>query len=314
MHMLLRTAAVWLLVAGGAAAAEPVVVELHATANPSVPVVTVSDVARVSGGDATMRERVARLDLLELKPRELKSSVSRRVIEYRLALAGIDADAVQFAGADRVAIERQRRKVTVEEAVAAAKTELRRHLPNARIDLAQPVAATIPEAPNGADVVITAKTHSPNVTAGRVQMDVTILCGGQVLFALPVHLEAAAEAHVLPTAGKSSSTWPELPSSPGMLPADIVRATTPLPPLTPIQPAAGTGGAGVLPGETLVRSRHRITMQVKSGALFLSMPGEAMQDGRLGQTIAVQNIDTKKPLTARVTGPGLVEVDLGGTP
>ena len=62
-------------------------------------------------------------------------------------------------------------------------------------------------------------------------------------------------------------------------------------------------------------------MRADSGAPFSSpmyvtatAAGEALQEGRLGQTIQVQNVDSKKTLLARVVGPGLVEIDLGGAP
>jgi flagella basal body P-ring formation protein FlgA len=54
-------------------------------------------------------------------------------------------------------------------------------------------------------------------------------------------------------------------------------------------------------------------MQVNSGGLKVAAVGEAQQVGKLGQTILVQNIDSKKMVSARVTGPATVEVDLGGS-
>jgi flagella basal body P-ring formation protein FlgA len=57
-----------------------------------------------------------------------------------------------------------------------------------------------------------------------------------------------------------------------------------------------------------------VKIQVVSGALTVTVLGEAQQDGRLGQNVLVQNVDSKKVLTARVTGPGVVEVELGGGP
>jgi flagella basal body P-ring formation protein FlgA len=54
-------------------------------------------------------------------------------------------------------------------------------------------------------------------------------------------------------------------------------------------------------------------MQVNVGGLRVTAAGEAQQAGRLGQTIPVQNVDSKKTLSARVVGPGAVEIDLGGS-
>ncbi|MBX9625896.1 MAG: flagellar basal body P-ring formation chaperone FlgA, partial [Gemmataceae bacterium] len=88
-----------------------------------------------------------------------------------------------------------------------------------------------------------------------------------------------------------------------------------------------TGGVvpagGIVPGappaarpaaaEMVIKPRDRVTMVVKLGASTVSAVGEAQQGGAVGQMIPVQNVDSKKTLTARVTGPGTVEVDLPRT-
>jgi flagella basal body P-ring formation protein FlgA len=55
-------------------------------------------------------------------------------------------------------------------------------------------------------------------------------------------------------------------------------------------------------------------MEVRTETLTVKVAGEAMQEGRLGQTILVQNVDSKKSIMAKVTGPSTVEVDIGGSP
>ena len=40
--------------------------------------------------------------------------------------------------------------------------------------------------------------------------------------------------------------------------------------------------------------------------------GEAMQDGKVGQPIKVENVESKKVVTGTVTGPGAVDIELGG--
>jgi flagellar basal body P-ring formation protein FlgA len=76
------------LTANGLCAAEPVIVELQAESKVQLAVVTIGDVAQISGGDAAIRERVARLDLADVKPREQSLIVTRRVLDYRIRLAG----------------------------------------------------------------------------------------------------------------------------------------------------------------------------------------------------------------------------------
>jgi flagella basal body P-ring formation protein FlgA len=64
----------------------------------------------------------------------------------------------------------------------------------------------------------------------------------------------------------------------------------------------------------MIRPRQRVTVVARAGALCITAAGEALQEGRLGQTVQVQNVDSKKILTARVTGPTTVEIELGELP
>ncbi|MBA4065278.1 MAG: hypothetical protein C0501_16515 [Isosphaera sp.] len=263
--------------APGAAAAGPVAVVLEDRATVRTAVVTVGDVARVTGGDPATRARVAALDLAELKARDPAVTVGRRVVEYRLRLAGVEATEAVVAGADAAVVTVARRPVTADEVVAAARAEVLRQVPApdaVSVELAQPVAVKLPEVPAGEAVAVAAKPHGRVPPSGRVQVDVAVSCAGEKLISFAVVLDI----------------------KPGG------------------RPEAGAVPAGARPGEVLVRARGRVTMQVKSGVMTATAVGEALQDGRLGQTIQVQNVDSKKTLTARVVGPGLVEIDLGGAP
>jgi flagella basal body P-ring formation protein FlgA len=49
-------------------------------------------------------------------------------------------------------------------------------------------------------------------------------------------------------------------------------------------------------------------MIVETGVMHLTATGFAHSDGKLDQTIKVQNINSNKTVHGRVTGPGVVEV------
>ena len=270
-----------------ARAAEPVTVELKPTASVGAALVTVGDVATVTGGDADTRARVARIDVAELKPREHSTAVGRPSVQYRLVLAGFDATAVRVGGAERTAVALALRPVTADEVTAAAKAELLKHYadPTAlTVELAAPVLVKLPEVPSGEKTAVVAKPRGTPGTLGRVQMDVTIAAGGQTLLSLAVHFNVQS------------------------------TALMPLSPLPPVSPGAAAPAKGTpfATAEILIQPRQRVEIQVNSGGIKASAVGEAQQAGKLGQTILVQNIDSKKTISARVTGPGTVEVDLGG--
>jgi flagella basal body P-ring formation protein FlgA len=64
----------------------------------------------------------------------------------------------------------------------------------------------------------------------------------------------------------------------------------------------------------VVRVRDKVTLAVRAGGLWVTAAGEALQSGRVGDTVSVRNIDSKKTVVGKVTGPGTVELELGGVP
>jgi flagella basal body P-ring formation protein FlgA len=59
---------------------------------------------------------------------------------------------------------------------------------------------------------------------------------------------------------------------------------------------------------SLVKKGETVTIIAQSGGLKVTALGQAKQDGALGQTIAVINQDSKKTISGKVIGPGMVEV------
>lgn len=266
-----------LAIGGPLAAADVVVVQVKDRAAVRTTVATVGDIATVTGGDPTTRAAISQLDVVELKGRDRSPTISRRAIEYRIRLAGIDPAAVVVTGADRTAVELARRTVTADEVLAAVRNDLTQALPatlkDATIGLVVPLVVKLPEVGYDEAVTITAKPHTPILAAGRVQMDTVIAAGGRTLLAFGVHFDVRT---IQPTAA--------------------------------IQAAAPTSST-----EAVIRPQQRVTMLVRIGSVSVTAVGESQHYGRLGQVILVQNIDSKKLITARVTGPGTVEVELGGS-
>ncbi|MDR2442065.1 MAG: flagellar basal body P-ring formation chaperone FlgA [Deltaproteobacteria bacterium] len=59
---------------------------------------------------------------------------------------------------------------------------------------------------------------------------------------------------------------------------------------------------------SMIKRGDIVTIIAQSGGLKISALGQARQDGALGQTITVLNQDSKKTISAKVIGPGLVQV------
>lgn len=246
--------------AAAAVAADPVTITVRPSPAGSDPVVTVGQAAKLSGGDVAVREKMAKLDLIERAEAE---GISRRLIRYRLKLAGFaDADFTfgEAAGGNGVLLS----AAAVEE---AARQELVRRLGTPQedlfIDVVQGVQAKLPATTAADAVELVAVPNGGAVKLGRTQMNVTIKVNGEWKLAVPVYLQAS--------------------------------------------PAAGGKEADAV----VVKARQRVTIVAKIGELEVTAAGEAMTDGKVGQPIKVTNLDSKKVVSATVSGPGTVLIDLG---
>ncbi len=263
--MLLRSSLLLLLVALPAVAADPVCISVLPKPVGTGGTITVGQAARLTGGSAVVREKMARLELVERTDAE---SISRKLIRYRLRLAGYDDADFTFAEA---AVPNGA-LLTPEAVEEAARQELIRRLgvspSEVFVDVVKPVVVKLP-ATTAADVVeLTAVPVSGAVKLGRTQVDVTIKVNGERKLMLPVFLQASATGVVQAKAEKAE--------------------------------------------DLLVKAKQRVNMTAKVGDLRVTAAGIAAEGGKLGQSVRVENVDSKKVVTAVVTGPGEVEIDLGG--
>lgn len=67
-------------------------------------------------------------------------------------------------------------------------------------------------------------------------------------------------------------------------------------------------GPASLAPPVLVRRGQRVTVVAAVGGLNASVEAEALEDGRLGERIKLRNTSSRKPLEAKVTGPGQVQL------
>lgn len=58
----------------------------------------------------------------------------------------------------------------------------------------------------------------------------------------------------------------------------------------------------------VIRKGDQVVIIARSGTLSVRMPGEALSKGGLSEQIRVRNLNSKRVVKARVTGPGQVEV------
>lgn len=262
----LRSLLPLLLLTAPALAAEPVCITLLAKPTGTDGVVTIGQAAKLTGGASAVRERMAKLDLVERNDTE---SISRKLVRSRLRLAGFaEAD---FTFADAPAAVPNGTMLTPEAVEEVAKQELFRRLGStpaeAYVDVVKPIVVKLPVT-TAADVVeLNAVPVGGTAKFGRSQVDVTIKVNGERKLTLPVFLQASL----------------------AVVPAKAEQASD----------------------EVVIKAKSRVTITAKLGDLRVEAAGLAVENGRVGQSIRVENVDSKKVVTAVVTGPRAVEIDLG---
>lgn len=60
----------------------------------------------------------------------------------------------------------------------------------------------------------------------------------------------------------------------------------------------------------VIRKGDHVVITARSGTLAVRMPGEALTKGGMSEQIRVRNLNSKRVVKARVTGPGQVEVSM----
>lgn len=318
------TLTIWIALVACAPASEAVQIRLRPTSVVRSRAVTVADVAELSGGLPMLRDNIARLDVSDV-PRDARSTtVSRKHLQFRLTLAGLPATTFQVIGAELARVTLQQAPVRAEEVVTAARQALLATLPwsadQILIDLAQPVVVPLPAVTPDETVTIKAEPHAGQRTTGRVQVDVRIFVQGECRLALPVQFHVRPCQKVV-VCRKRIEKGEALDDSNTFVESHPVDGKSSL----ALPPEAGKGAKAqkpLLPGQVvqrddvetgekpaLIRAQDSVKIQVRLGGLRVTAAGQALQEGRVGQLIRVQNVDSRKVVIGRVIEGGLVEVE-----
>lgn len=328
-HILIA-AGLALLTAASLRGAEPVDdgrlrIELRPEVEVAESVVRVADVAEITGGNAVQRERIGDFDLFELPAGESPMEVQAVLIEARLLLGGETDGSFVVTGTATVSLSASHG--SEQRVLQACQDAISKQLSIARDDvvaqLATPLAAELTDLINATESgQLAARPAAP--IGGRTRVDLWLQGSrrGQVVRPIVVDVQFRQLA---PVAARPLKARQKLTEN------DVVLETRDLPHLgqaltleqligttlrKPVAAGAVVNDRDLIPvvDETrpvLIRPRDIVRVTAKKRNLILEMPAaEAMQAGRLGETIRVRNTATQKVIIGRVAGPGEVEVPL----
>jgi len=275
---------------------------------------TVQAVCLVFGDDAEAVAGAEKVRLCRSPFSRERMRIDRELILGRLVASGFDRRQIRFTGSQHVIVTRDEREIDASRIVAAASALLARQSPPAgesRWRLTGQVEPITVEAGGPAELAPVIVTASQAQAAVRVDVlrDGKAAPGRKLTFAKEylwrqtVARRDIAAGQSLTKADVAVETFyrprpqPDWQAPYGKQAARAISAGTVLAPnlLTSPRPAR------VFERNAVVRIR------VDLGGFTLLAKGLALSPGRVGETVRVQNIDSRRMLTARVRADGTVE-------
>jgi flagella basal body P-ring formation protein FlgA len=243
--------------------------------------------------------------------------IDRKTILSQLAAAGIAAARVEFAGTAQVSVTRSEKTVAPGPLVQAAEEFLRANAP-----LPQGTLYQVMENPKA--IVVTADPENlefrPRLAKesapGTVKVEVVVSADGKELGTREVTFKLSYPR-------KEMVATREIAAGGVVTPENAKVQIVPSDQSAPQEPAVAFGATVVVPvraGAVLqasmlrpaaaatpaVRRNQNVVMKIQTAQFTISSVGLALQDGRAGDVIKVQNADTRKVVNARIAPDGTV--------
>jgi hypothetical protein len=254
-----------------------VTVSLQAEAMIDDSVIYLDQIAKLSGGPITLRQRLARLDVAEFKLDAERTAVSSDQVRFRLLLAGIGAAQFQFSGVKRTIVVGSDEPVSTRKILAVADQAVRARYPN--IGAPRDINTPLLQLAQGDRLQLEAKTPAAMPRTGIAKVDVVILVNGKPRESVPVTFELNSPSQ--------SKINPFNTTNPGSLRTDSTKDKS----------------------DVLIKTRDIVRLVAVIGSAQIVASGEAQQDGKLGEIIRVRNVESNRTVSGRVESAGVVTVE-----
>lgn len=266
------------------------------------------DVAVISGVEAETRERLNAL-VLGASPVPGRSRVlSHESIKMRLIQDGFLPKNIVVRGEREPLVHRPGQVISVEAVSQVALDGLSAIIaPGVSLNVMR--VSAIPMIPKGD---VTFEIEEPARLDGTFPVTVVMTAGGET-FKTNVMMKAARMGSVLVAtrrldrgeiipANALVTQMRDLNEIRDYAPAAVGRIVT-----RPI-PEGSVISSTMIEREQLIRKGDRIVVRINLAGIELSAPAEANEAGSLGEVIKVRNIESRKIIAGRITGPGEVTV------
>ncbi|MFP6762640.1 MAG: flagellar basal body P-ring formation chaperone FlgA [Planctomycetaceae bacterium] len=311
-----------------AAAGQPVTIILHDSVEAPGPVVRVGDLAELQGGSPAARRAIAGLDVVDTQSSR-PGVISRRLVEVRLLLSDIDSSLYRLTGPKKIVLLPRGREATASiDSMVTASIQLayaeRLSVPidEIAVTLTQPVRDF---GNTGLDRHVLTRPFLPSrLGFGNVRLRLGVYADGKLLLstvsvAVVVHrlrpvavaLQDISPGEILQASHIEVSRQPVSSAVPAVSLDQLIGRTA--------RRSIGIGQhVGVrdvstaLPRKNepyLIKARDRVRIVARKGTLtVVANAGEAMQNGRRGDTVRVRNSTSRRVISAKVISSTEVQV------
>ena len=286
---------------------------------------TLGDVAVIHSDSASRSAKAAAVLLGRAPWPGEKLAITRTTILSRLASCGVATRGVRFSGAEKVTVERKAKVVSAEQIARLAADCARKArrgaddgatlepigtvremvLPvTAKVELKARPAATSPAgcvavevlARRGESTLASARVLFRRMYARKVAVAVMEIKPGETI------TPANAKIETLRSPRRPRSAW----RSPfGLLAAKTLRAGERIAPAA-LSDRGGAVAAKAGAGTKLKRNDRAIIRLRGPGFVIMAM-GVVLEDGKVGDTVQVRNMDTQRVMTGKIAPDGAVE-------
>lgn len=303
---------------------DTVLVKLRGVAVPKGKLVTIDDVAQITGGDLVTRREIGQLDLALIE-HETVNSLSKRQIRLRIQLAGLAGEHVKVVGDDKVLLRPPLSSSNPQRLLDTLRPKVADRLgvspTDVRLRLSRPLAedAEILEPGVQLEFFIPAAVRVGPLTVragiyehGRLRQTVPISLDLQVAQAVTVTTRTIESGETITSA--------DIATERRVLSREIARhaATNVVGEIakksilkgavvSSLDLAASASSAKPI----VVRNRDIVEIVARRNSLRVTISGGmALQQGAVGDAIRVKNPSSGKVLTAMVVDEGTVEIRL----
>jgi hypothetical protein len=255
-------------------------------------VVTLDQIARLSGGTEALRRRLGKLDITDFPVSATSRVVSSDLVRFRLLLAGLEESEFRLSGGSRTTIVEHDEQVSFRRLLLAAEQAVRSRyagdVGSLMLTPSKGVVVPLIETHPTDRIRFEASVKGELPRSGRVTVDIAIVVNGKRREVVPFGLDivpqeaSAKKSDTRESAIRPASNW---------------------------TPNGGVAKSAPSALTATIKARDNVKLVVTLSGARLEATGEALEDGRVGQVIRVRNADSNRVVHGRVEASGIVVVE-----